>query len=67
MDGQRIVWELIQDGTGSRTMVLGSKFALGTEISAVTLSTDSDKRDFLEAVYNETADKGYVIRFVTGY
>lgn len=67
VDGQKCIWELIQDGTGSRTITLGSAFALGTDISAVTLTTTASKRDFLGAIYNSTAAKWYVIAFVKGY
>lgn len=67
VDGQKCIWELIQDGTGSRTITLGSAFALGTDISAVTLTTTASKRDFLGAIYNSTATKWYVIAFVKGY
>jgi hypothetical protein len=66
-NGQVCRWEIIQDGTGSRTLTLGSKFALGTDISSVTLSTTAGKRDFLTAIYNSTADKWYVIDFKKGY
>lgn len=67
VDGQRVIWELIQDATGSRTITLGSAFGLGTDITAVTLTTTASKRDFLGAVYNSTAAKWYVIAFVKGY
>ena len=66
-DGQKVIWELIQDATGSRTITLGSAFALGTDISSVTLTTTASKRDFLGAVYNSTASKWYVIAFTKGY
>lgn len=66
-DGQRVVWELIQDGTGSRTITLSSAFALGTDITAVTLTTTLNKRDFLGAIYNTTAAKWYVVAFAKGY
>jgi hypothetical protein len=66
-NGQQLVWEIIQDGTGSRTITLDSKFALGTDITAVTLTTTINKRDFLTAIYNSTADKFYVVGFVKGY
>lgn len=66
-DGQKIMWELIQDGTGSRTLTLDTAFALGTDIAGVTLSTAANKRDFLGAIYNSTANKWYVIAFVKGY
>jgi hypothetical protein len=67
VDGQKCIWELIQDGTGSRTITLGSAFALGTDISAVTLTTTASKRDFLGAIYNSTATKWYVLAFTKGY
>jgi hypothetical protein len=67
VDGQRVIWELIQDATGTRTITLGSAFALGTDITAVTLTTTASKRDFLGAVYNSTAAKWYVLAFTKGY
>lgn len=66
-DGQRCIWELIQDATGSRTITLGSNFALGTSIAAVTLTTTASKRDFLGAIYNSTAGKWYVTAFAKGF
>ena len=66
-DGQKVMWELIQDGTGSRTITLGSAFAIGTDISSVTLTTISGKRDFIGAVYNSVTSKWYVIAFIKGY
>lgn len=66
-NGQVATWELIQDGTGSRTLALDTQFALGTTISSTTLTTTASKRDFLTAVYNATATKWYVINFVKGY
>lgn len=67
-DGQRIVWELIQNATGGWVMTLGSKWALGTDITAATLTTPTaSKRDFLTAIYNSTADKWYITGFVKGY
>ena len=67
VDGQKIMWEIIQDATGSRTLTLGGKFALGTTVSSVTLTTTANKRDFLGAVYNATADKFYVLAFTQGF
>jgi len=37
VDGQRIIWELIQDGTGSRLITLDTKFVAGP--FTVTLTT----------------------------
>lgn len=67
IDGQKVIWELIQDATGSRTIALGSNFTLGTDITSTTLTTTANKRDFLGAVYNATTGKWYVIAFTKGY
>jgi hypothetical protein len=67
VDGQRVVWEFVQDATGSRTLALGTAFALGTDITAVTLSTAAGKRDLMGAVYNATAAKWLVIALARGY
>lgn len=67
VNGQRIVFELIQDGTGSRTVALGSKFAFGTDIAGYTASTEASKRDFVGAIYNSTTDKLYIIAVAKGY
>lgn len=66
-DGQVAWWEIIQDATGSRTLTLDTKWGKGTTITDVTLSTTASKRDFMQAVYNSTADKWYIVRFVRGY
>lgn len=66
-DGERIVWEIIQDGTGGRTLSFGSAFVFGETIPSITLSTAAGKRDFLGAVYNQTTSKWYVIAFAKGY
>lgn len=66
-DGQRYTWEVIQDATGNRTLAFDTKFAFGTEITGVTLTTNASKRDFITAVYDSTADKFYVVGAVRGY
>ncbi len=66
-DGQSLVWELIQDGSGLHTITLDTKFAFGTDITGVTLTTTASKRDFLTAIYDANADKFYVLGFVKGY
>lgn len=66
-DGQRVIWELIQDATGSRTITLDTNFALGTDISSVTLTTTANKRDLLGAIYNSTLGKWLVVAFLKGF
>lgn len=66
-DGQRILFEITQDGTGSRTLTLGNKFAFGADITELTLSTTAGKKDFVGVQYNSSADKFYVIAVAKGY
>lgn len=66
-DGQRILFEITQDGTGSRTLTLGNKFTFGADITELTLSTAVNKKDFVGVQYNSTADKFYVIAVAKGY
>jgi hypothetical protein len=67
IDGEKVTWELIQDGTGNRTITLGSQFDLGTDIASITLSTTANTRDFMGAIYNATTNEWYVVSFIKGY
>lgn len=67
VDGQRITWEIIQDGTGSRTLSYDTKFAFGTDVTSPVLSTTAGLRDFIGAIYNSTTDKFYVCAFARGF
>jgi hypothetical protein len=67
VDGQRITWEIVQDGTGSRTISYGSKFTFGTDVPSPVLSTTAGLRDFITAVYNSSTDKFYILGFARGY
>jgi hypothetical protein len=68
IDGDTMIWEIIQDGTGGRTIAgWDVKYVFGSDISGITLSTGINKRDFMTATYNSTADKWYVTGFVRGY
>lgn len=64
---QRVVWEILQDATGSRVMTLGSAFRLGTDLPSITLTTTASKRDYLGAIYDSTAAKWDVVFFMKGY
>lgn len=66
-DGQRILFEVTQDGVGSRTLTLGNKFAFGSDITSLTLSTGAGKKDFIGVQYNATTDKFYVLAVAKGY
>lgn len=65
LNGQKIVWQVIQDATGSRVLTLASIFNLGT--MTLTWSTAPSKVDYLGAIYRQTANKLDVVAFQAGY
>lgn len=70
VDGQRVLWEITQDGIGGRTLALAGGaggFAFGTDITAVTLTTAAGATDVLGAIYNAAADRWRVLAFAGGY
>lgn len=68
-DGQILVWVLQQDGTGSRTITLDTKFRYGTDLASgtVVLTTTASKQDYLVAVYDSVDDKFDVVEFLRNY
>lgn len=66
-DGQQLVWEVIQDATGGRTLAFGANFGFGIEIAGCTVDPTAAKRSFISGVYNSTANKIFVVACVTGY
>jgi len=66
-NGKRIIWRIEQDATGGRTITLGNKFRLGTDITSVVLSTSPGITDYIGAIYNAQDDKWDVIAFVKGF
>ena len=67
VDGQKIIVEVVQDGTGSRTLGYGTAYAFSTSLPSPTLSTAATKRDFLGFAYNSSTSKWYFIAFVSGF
>lgn len=69
-DGQKVTWEFLQDGTGSRTLTLATGaggFIFGTDFTSITLTTTAAKRDLLGAIYNEALDRWLVVAFLKGF
>jgi len=66
VDGQRLVLDIKQDGTGSRVMTLGSQFRLNTTFANATLTTAANKTDKLTWQYHATDSKWDLISFVKG-
>ena len=64
-DAQRMLFEIIQDATGGRTMTLGNAFRLGTDIPMINLTTNAGRRDYLTCVCSGT--NFYILGQVKGY
>ncbi len=67
VDGQRILLEIAQDGSGSRTLSLGTAWALGTDVTGITLTTTASKVDYIGAVFNSAASKWRILAFSRGF
>lgn len=67
VDGQMIMFRIRQDGTGTRTLALDTKYRFGTDITSITLTTTINKTDYLGVRYHASDDKFDVIAFVKGY
>lgn len=63
--GQRVIWQIRQDGTGSRTLAFGTAFRFGTLIPTITLTTVINKTDYIAAIYNGTDSKWDIVAFST--
>jgi hypothetical protein len=66
-DGERITFELIQDGTGRRQASWDSNFSFGSDITGVSLTPTPYAQDFVSAIYNASATKWYVVSLLRGY
>lgn len=66
-DGQKILVEVKQDATGSRTLAYNAVYRFGTDVTSPTLTTTAAKTDFLGFVYNSTAAKWDLLAVAKGY
>lgn len=67
VDGQRLIWEITQDGTGNRILTLDTKFVIPSNIPDVILSLGAGKTDMIGVVYNVSLDKSIVTGFLKEY
>lgn len=70
VDGQKAIWEITQDATGSRLLTLATGaggFGFGADITALSISTAPNAIDLIGAVYHATRNRWLVIAFVRGY
>lgn len=55
-DGQTARWEFTQDGAGNRTIAFDTQFNFGTDLPTFVLTTTAGARDYIVAIYNQTAN-----------
>ena len=67
VDGQRIMFEVIQDGTGSRTLAYGTNYAFSTDLPSPTLTTTASKRDLLGFTYSGSMSKWLFTGIIHSY
>lgn len=68
--GQKIVYELIQNGSGTGTVSFSTGtggFAFGTDITAYTMTSTASKTDYVGCIYNSTANKWRIVSIAKGY
>ena len=66
-DGGRLVLELTQDATGSRTVTLPASVHYGALIPSVTFSTAANKKDRLGFIYNSATASYDLVAIATGF
>jgi len=67
VNGQLLLFAIRQDGSGSRTLAYDTKYRFGTDITAITLTTTSNKTDYIGVRYHSGDDKFDIISVVKGY
>lgn len=70
VNGQAIVIEVIQDGTGSRTLAYTSGaggYAWGTDLTGCTISSAANSHSFVTFRYNSTIDRWYGVGCLVGF
>lgn len=65
-DGQRCLWRLKQDATGSRTVTWAAAFDWGTG-GVPTLTTTAGKTDICGGIYNAGSSKWEMVPAALGY
>ena len=65
--GQKMILQLRQDVTGSRTVSWNAVFRFGTDITTPTLTTTASKTDYIGFIYNDTDSKWDCVAVSRGY
>jgi hypothetical protein len=66
-NGQRIIFQFTQDGTGGRLLSYGTAYAFTAALPAPVLSAAPGATDVLGFVYNATTARWLFVAFVPGF
>lgn len=66
-NGQKCIWRIRQDATGSRTLAYNAAFRFSTSVTSPTLSLTAAKTDYIGAIYNSTDSKWDVVAVDLGH
>jgi len=66
-DGQRVIFAVTQDSSGSRTLSYDTAYEFSSALPAPTLSTTPGVTDYLGFVYSAAAAKWRFLAFVSGF
>lgn len=69
-DGQKILFAIKQDGTGSRTVTWTSGtggYSFGSDVTTPTLSTAANKVDYVGFTYSSSASAWHCLAYARGY
>ena len=67
VNGQRILFQIIQDGTGSRTLAYGTAYKFSATLPQPVLTTTLAATDILGFVYSAAQSKWLFISFLAGF
>lgn len=66
-DGKKIVFRVKQDATGGRTLTLDTAYKLGTDITALNLSTSPNATDYIGFIYDSSISKWCLVSLIRGF
>lgn len=68
VDGQKILFRIRQDGTGSRTLAWNAIYTFGTDLAAApTLTTTASKVDYIGFIYDSVNSHWHMLAYDRGY
>jgi hypothetical protein len=67
VDGQKIILQLIQGGSGGYTVTFTSDTKFGTSFASITLSTSVGAMDMIGMIYSAVNSKYNIVSFAAGY